>query len=219
MNPIGMGSPRGPAGRSSGNNRAGSNFSGDIIPKGYKAGQLQQFTPEQIQQLSGLFQHVGPESFLARLAGGDEESLRQSEAPAWRDFQEAQGQLGSRFSGMGMGARRGSGFQNAANQQSQDFAMQLQSRRQDLQRQSTRDLFELSNLLLGQKPYERTLTKKEHKPKWWESLLGTISPIAGDLYEGGSKNTGNFLSAKSILKSLSRTSVIFMRIENNVRSL
>lgn len=185
MNPIGMGSSRGPAGRSSGNNRAGANFAGDIIPKGYKVGQLAQFTPEMMKQFSSLFSHVGPESYLARLAGGDEELLRQSEAPAWRDFQEAQGQLASRFSGLGMGARRGGGFQNAANQQSQDFAMQLQSNRQNLMRQGYKDLFEMSNLLLNQRPYERFLQEKpEKKSSGWGSLTGGLIGGVGGAFFG-----------------------------------
>src|SRR5882672_46659 len=84
---------------------------GDSIPKGYKKGTIQQFTPEQMDLFRSLFGHTGQDSFLSKLAGGDEEAFGQVEAPAMRQFQGLQGQLASRFSGMGMGARRSSGFQ------------------------------------------------------------------------------------------------------------
>lgn len=143
------------------------------IPKGYKAGALQQFSPEQMQLFQQLFSNVGPDSYLSRLAGGDESIFKEIEAPAFRQFQELQGDIGSRFSNMGMGARRGSGFQNSANQQSSDFAMQLQSQRQGLQQQAIKDLMGLSSELLGQRPFERTLTEKS-KP-WWQEAATAFS--------------------------------------------
>lgn len=188
---------RGPAGKSSLGNRAG-----DIIPKGYSKGQLQQYTPEQMQLFNQQFSHVGPDSYLSRLAGGDEELLRQSEAPAWRDFQTAQGQLGSRFSGMGMGSQRGSGFKNAAGQLGSDFAMQLQANRQNLMRQAIQDLMGYSNTLLGQRPYETDLFEKERKPKeqpFWKQALGFVSPLGGDIANGNLNNSKNFLSTLAML--------------------
>ena len=212
MNPMGSAAPRGPAGSSSGNNRAGANFAGsnlqnfmssitggrakrstgrgglegDIIPKGYRAGQLQQFTPEQMQHFQSLFPFLGEGSYLQRLAGGDESLFEEMEAPAKRQFQELQGGLASRFSGLGMGSRHGSGFQNAANQQTIDFATQLQSNRQNLQRQGLKDLYELSNMLLGQRPYERTLQRKpEEQSSGWPSLIGAGVGAAGGFFAGG----------------------------------
>ena len=85
---------------------------GNKIPKGYEQGTLQQFTPEQMNLFKSMFGQVGPDSFLGKLAGGDQSMFEQMEAPAMRQFQGLQGQLASRFSGMGMGSRRGSGFQN-----------------------------------------------------------------------------------------------------------
>ncbi len=153
---------RGPAGGNIENRPAGS-FKGDIVPKGYRKGQLKQFTPEQMQLFRELFSHVGPESFLSRLAGGDESAFEESEAPAWRQFAEAQGQLGSRFSQLApgaMSAQRGSGFQNQAGQLGSDFVMNLAARRQELQRQALMDLMGFSQSLLGQRPYERALFEK-----------------------------------------------------------
>lgn len=140
------------------------------IPSGYKAGALQQFTPEQIQLFQQLFSHLGPESYLSRLASGDQSMFGEIEAPAFRQFNELQGGLASRFSGMGMGGRHSSGFQNQATSAASNFAQELQSQRQQLQRQALEDLFGMSNQLMGQRPYERFLTQKK-KPFWQELLL------------------------------------------------
>lgn len=152
------------------NNQAGmmskGNSTGQMkekIPSGFKKATLQQMTPEQMQLLSQLFPFLGEGSDLQRLAGGDQSMFEEMEAPAWRQFQEAQGELGSRFSSMGMGAQKGSGFKNAANQQSSDFAMSLQSKRQELQRQALKDLFEMSHQLMGERPYENALVQKPQK--------------------------------------------------------
>jgi len=150
-------------------------------PVGRIAGQRiessQQYTPEQMQLFKSLFSHVGPDSYLSRLAGGDEQLFSQMEAPAMRQFSGLQGNLASRFSGMGLGGRRSSGFQNTATQASSDFAQDLQSRRQGLQRQALQDLMGMSNTLLGQRPYEQ-YGYEEEQP-FWKQILGGALPIAG----------------------------------------
>jgi hypothetical protein len=163
---TGMGSMQGPTGRS-----------GNKIPKGYQQGQLQQFTPEQMQLFQQLFGHVGPESFLGKLAGGDQSQFEQLEAPALKQFGELQGNIASRFSGMGSGARRSSGFQNTMNQAATDFSQQLQSQRMGLQRQAIQDLMGLSGSLLGQRPYEQFLTEKP--VPFWQRLLEGINAAGG----------------------------------------
>jgi len=152
---------------------------GNVIPKGYKTGQLQNFTPEQMQLFQSLFSQVGAGSQLSKLAGGDQSQFDQLEAPAMQQFQQLQGQLGSRFSGMGMGARKSSGFQNAATSATQDFASQLQSQRMGIQQQALRDLMGMSNDLLGQRPYEQFLVQKQQKNPFWHSLIAGGAPLAG----------------------------------------
>jgi hypothetical protein len=153
---------------------------GNKIPKGYQEGRLQQFTPEQMQLFQNLFSQLGPDSFLSKLAGGDEGTFAQIEAPALRQFSGLQGNLASRFSGMGMGARRSSGFQNTANQATSDFAQGLQSRRMDLQRQALKDLMGMSNDLLNQKPYDNFLYgEEEKKVPFWQKILSGLLPMAG----------------------------------------
>jgi len=155
------------------------------IPSGYKKGMLQQFTPEQMQLFQQMFGHVGPESYLSKLAGGDEDMFNQIEAPALKQFSALQGQLGSRFSGMGTGAQKSSGFQNTMNSAAQDFAGQLQSQRQSLQQQALQDLMGFSNQLLGQKPYEQFLTQKQNKGSGWGGLLGSALGGLGGFFAGG----------------------------------
>jgi hypothetical protein len=165
---------------------------GNKIPKGYEQGSLQQFTPEQMQLFRSLFAHLSPGGQLSKLAGGDEATFNQMEAPAMRQFAGLQGNLASRFSGMGsFGARNSSGFQNTANQASSDFAQDLQSRRTDLQRQALKDLMGMSNELLGQRPQENFLVKKP--PSFLQQLLGGLGNIGGQI--GGGVGTAALLKA------------------------
>lgn len=156
----------------------GEMWGGDKIQKGYKAGAIQQYTPEMMELFQKLLPMLGEDSWLYKMAMGDQEGFDEMEAPAMRKFQELQGQMGSRFSGMGMGARRGSGFQNTANQATNDFAMNLASNRQEMKMNALKELQGMSNSLLGQRPIERTLTEK---PKsWWESAAPAFAGAAGN---------------------------------------
>lgn len=154
---------------------------------GYQAGQLQQFTPEQLDLFKRLFGQVGPDSQLAQLAGGDQGAFEQLEKPALRQFNELQGGLASRFSGAGgLGARNSSGFQNASSSAASNFAQELQSNRLGLQRQAQQDLFSMSNDLLNQRPYENFLLEKAQKdPSFLErifgSLLGGVGQFGGNI--------------------------------------
>lgn len=168
------------------------------IPSGYKKGQLQQFTPEQMSLFQQLFSNVGPDSYLSKLAGGDESFFGELEAPALKQFSGLQGNLASRFSNMGIGGRKSSGFQNTMNSAASDFAQQLQSQRQGLQRQAIQDLMGISSQLLGQRPYENFLVKKQQRKPIWEQLLGVISPAGGDVAGGNMDNSQNFLKSLSM---------------------
>jgi hypothetical protein len=188
----------GPAGMPAQGNAATGKpkWSGDKIPSGYKTAQLQQFTPEQLGLFQQLFGQVGPDSYLSRLAGGDEQTFNQIEAPQMRQFQNLLGQAGSRFSGLGMGAKNGSGFQNSTGQIVSDFAQDLASRRQGLQRQAIMDLHNMSQDLLNQRPYQRNLVSKEDNP--WYGIAGQLvgavpGAIASYATGGGSRGAGQAL--------------------------
>jgi hypothetical protein len=154
---------RGPTG----GNMMGGVTGGDIIPEGYKRGQLQQFTPEQLNLFKQLFSHVSPESYTGRLAAGDEDIFNQIEAPQFRQFNDTLAGIASRFSQGGghgsLGSRRSSGFQNQTTAAGANFAQDLAAQRQQLQRQAIQDLMGMSNTLLNQSPYERFLAQKPQK--------------------------------------------------------
>lgn len=163
------------------------------VPSGYRAGALKQFDPQQMQLYKSLFQNVGPDSYLSRLAGGDESLFSEIEQPAMRQFGELQGGIASKFSGMGAGARRSSGFQNAQTQAASDFAQQLQANRMSLRNQAIKDLMGMSSELLGQRPYDRFLAPKQEKESsgWGGAigaglggLAGFLSPVPGGAMMG-----------------------------------
>lgn len=157
------------------NNMTGyGQLGGNKIPKGYQMGQLQQFSPDQMDLFKQLFSQVGSDSSLGKLSGGDQSQFDQMEAPALRQLGQLQGGLASRFSGMGMGARNSSGHQQAQNSLISDFSEKLQGNRMNLQRQAQQDLFGLSHDLLGQRPYDQFLSP-EQKPWWQEALIGAGS--------------------------------------------
>lgn len=148
---------------------------------------MQQFTPEQMDLFKNMFAHLGPDSFLGRLASGDESMWKDIEAPAWKQFQGAQGQIASRFSGAAgdprqLSARGGSGFQNTMNQAGSDFAQALQSQRMGLQNQAIKDLLGMSNELLGQRPNQQGFMQKS--PSAWQQILGSLLGATGQ-FAGG----------------------------------
>lgn len=157
-------------------------------PRGYD--QVNNFTPEQMQLFQQMFGHVGQNSYTSRLASGDQSLFDEMEAPAMRQFSGMQGNLASRFSGMGMGARNSSGFQNTANQASSDFAQDLQGKRQGLQRQAIQDLMSMSESLMGQRPY--SYQKKQNS--FLQDLLLSMS--------GGLGAAGANFGGSSFLKQL-----------------
>jgi hypothetical protein len=190
---------RGATGTPTGKNPTGG-FK-EKVPEGYKQGRLQNFTPEMMELFQSLFSHLGPDSFLSKIAGGDQSSFEEMEAPAQRQFSGQLGNIASRFSGMGTGGRHSSGFQNTATAAASNFSQELQSRRQDLQRQAVNDLMGLSSNLLDQRPYENFLTKKEQPDEKgfnWGGLLGGLaggaagffSPVPGGALAGASLGYG-----------------------------
>jgi hypothetical protein len=161
---------------------------GNKIPQGYRQGQMQQYTPEQVQLFKQMFSQVGSGSYLSKLAGGDEGTFNQIEAPAFRQFNELLGGISSRFSGMGStGARRSSGFQNATSSAASNFAQDLQSQRQALQRQAIMDLQGISSDLLEKRPYQNLLAPKQQKDSssGWGGLVGAGLGGLGGFALGG----------------------------------
>jgi len=171
------------------------NMQKENVPSGYRQFQLQNYTPEQMKLHQSLYGHVGQDSYLSKLAQGDEDIFNEIEAPALRQFNELQGGLASRFSGMGMGSRNSSGFQNTANSAASNFAQELQANRQALSRQALQDLMGYSNEILNQNPYEKGLVEKRQKQSsGWGGVIGTGIGAAGGFMLGGPM--GAFAGAK-----------------------
>lgn len=158
------------------------------IPSGYRKSSVSQYTPEQMKLFSQYPELFGEGSQLRKMAMGDQGQFDEIEAPALRQFNELQGGLSSRFSGMGgLGAQKSSGFKNASNAAAQDFASQLQSNRQGLQRQALQDLMGYSESFLNQRPYEQGLAQKRQKPPgfWHEAGVGFFSGLGKGAGEAG----------------------------------
>jgi hypothetical protein len=115
------------------------------------------------------------------------------EAPAMQQFNELQGGLASRFSGMGTGARHSSGFQNASTSAASQFAQQLQANRMQIRNQAIYGLQDMNNQLLGQRPYENYILP-EQQSGWGNFAtsaaggLMTGAGVLGGLY--GAKKLG-----------------------------
>lgn len=150
--------------------------------------QLPNYTPQQQELFSKQFGNLDQNSFLGKLAGGDQSTFEQMEAPAMQQFQGLQSGLASQFSGgMGAGgrvmsARRGSGFFNTQNQASMDFAGQLQANRQNMRMQAIQGLHGMSMDLLNQKPFSYVEKQQKQKTNWFGPIMGMVgSALSGPL--------------------------------------
>jgi hypothetical protein len=154
-------------------------------PSGYRQFSQNMYTPEQeqvMQQSQSLF---SPDSFTSRLAQGDQSAFDEMETPALQQFSGLQGNIASRFSGMGQGATRSSGFKNTMSQAGQDFASQLQSKRLELRNQAIKDMMGMTSEFLGYRPQEKGLVQKKQKQKTsWGSLIGAGLGAAGGAFFG-----------------------------------
>ena len=159
-------------------------------PMGMNNYAINQFTPEQTSVFANEFNHLGKGSYLERLANGDQELYNEMEAPQFQKYNAQQGQLASYFSGMGMGGRKSSGFQNAANQSSIDFAQELQKNRADMRSNAIKNLMGLSDQVLNQRPQERGLTQNQEESRNGKTVAGTVvggigGGILGYAFGGG----------------------------------
>lgn len=162
-------------------------YGGNLDIPGYESGQFENMTPEQMEQYKRWLEQAGPDSYLGKLAGGDQGQFAEMEAPAMQQFNELQGGLASRFSGMGTGARRSSGFQNAGTSAASQFAQQLQANRMNIRNQAISGLSDMSNQLLQHKPYERYMT-----PERQGGLSSFFSAAAPGLAKGFGEAAGSW---------------------------
>ena len=158
----------------------------ESVPKGYKQFAINNYTPEQEQAFQGAGGLISPDSFTSRLARGDQSAFGEMEEPALRQFNDIQGGIASKFSGMGMGSRNSSGFQNSLTSAGQDFASQLQSKRMELRNNAIKDMMGMTSEFLGYRPQEKGLVQKPPKEKkQWGSMIGSgLGAVVGGVYGG-----------------------------------
>jgi hypothetical protein len=154
---------------------------------GHNVNQLQNFSPEMQQLFQQLIQSLsggsaGAGDFLSKLASGDEETYQGLEAPAFRNFQEAIGQIGTRYSHLGAG--NSSYSENAMSGAGQSLAENLQSQRLGLRSKAIESLLNNSQQLLQQRPTENVVSKKPAKFDWLQAILHGAGE-AGKTYLAG----------------------------------
>ena len=163
---------------------------GNKLPSGSRVGQYANYTPQQMELHQRGFEQVAPDSYLSRLAGGDQSLFNEIESPALQQHAALQGNLASRFSGGSgrgsLGTRRGSSFQNESSSAASNFAQQLQAQRQGLQRQAMMDLRSMSQQLLGERPYEQFRYEKQKKGALggWGGVGGAVLGGIGGAFLG-----------------------------------
>lgn len=151
-------------------------------PSGYMTGQVEGLSPggralyDQFHE--GSSEGIGAGlKHLTGLASGDESAFEEMERPATRRFGEQQAQLASRFSGMGIGARRSSGFQNASGSHARDFVQDMQSKRMDIRNNAINQLLGIGKHLLGTQDTKHYMV--EEGPSGFEQFLSAAAPLAG----------------------------------------
>lgn len=154
-------------------------------PHGFQKYAINNYDPQQEQLFGEGFEHLDRNSYTSRLARGDDSAFAELEEPSLRQFGQLQGGIASRFSGMGMGGRNSSGFQNSMNTAAQDFASQLKSQRSDMRRNAILDLMGMSDRLLNQRPQEKGYAEKPHKESWADSALKWYTAYQGGQNRGG----------------------------------
>lgn len=158
-------------------------------PKGYRPYSMPTMTPESMNLWKDLIQRSGGGAIsgtdlLNRIASGDESAFEMLEKPAYSAFNRLSGDIASKFSGAGMGARQSSGFRSAMTGEAGNLAEQLASNRLGLQLGASERLQDLFKSLLSQQPYQTALSEKSKKKSWLDKFLGIGAPIGGSILGG-----------------------------------
>lgn len=133
--------------------------------------------------------------FFSQMASGNPQMFEQMEAPAMRQFGALQGNIASRFSGMGSGARHSSGFQNTMGEAGADLAERLAGNRMAYQRDASQQLMDMAKNLWGTKTFESALMPKEIP--FLKQLLGLLG--------GGMSQAGGMFGGMKALKMMGLT--------------
>lgn len=152
---------------------------------GYNISQIPTMSPEQLNVFQNMLSQLGPEAGqaigrLSAMAGGEASAFEPYERFAQSQFQKSLGDIGSRFSGMGLGGRHGSAFQNAVAGAGSELAEKLASQRLGYQQQAQGQLLDLVRALLGSQTHE-TFLQPEKQPFWKQLFGGLSAPVGAGL--------------------------------------
>lgn len=137
--------------------------------------------PRQMELYQQVASALGPhlrgsvEGMGQMAAGGTPEQWAQLEAPAMRQYQQAIGGIGARYSGLGMGTQKSSAFQNELTGSAADLAERLQGNRMSLQQNAQRQLLELYKHLMSTDTFENLFMEKERRNPWGGLFSGATS--------------------------------------------
>lgn len=157
---------------------------GSILPHNYEVGSIQKFTPEQLKIRQYMHDLIGPEGYLSKIAGGDEDFFREMEAPALRQQQGIMSGATSRFGNLGMGSAKSGAF-SMPTTSFKDFAKALQASRTQQRMNATNSLMSGSNQFLSNNPREQFLLPEVDEFKG-SKLPSTVFGAAGGAMQGAS---------------------------------
>ncbi len=169
-------------------------------PSGYNVKQVSNFSPEMMNMFKMLLGKTqgglggGGLDWLSKLAGGDEASFQQAEAPMHNAFNQKLGDIGSRFANMG--AVDSSAFQNATSGAASQFGQELGANRINLQQGALDRLLGLSQNLLGQRPHENILQPKKQGFDWGGLLGGVLGSFGGPALGALGSGVGSWANKK-----------------------
>jgi len=126
----------------------------------------------------------------------DQDFFNKFEAPAMRQFEEMQGDIGNRFAGMGSGGSTGStGFRNQMAREGQNFATNLAANRGQMQQNAVPQM-----LGYAQQPFQNlmslygigtTPTQNTYQPASGGPFSGLTSSLNAGVMQGMGNNWGN----------------------------
>jgi hypothetical protein len=175
---------------------------------GDKAKQGSTYNKGQLQGLDQLIQSIkggmgGPQQDITQQQGfqqgndffnslfNDPEFFNKFEAPAMRQFDELQGDIGNRFAGMGSGSTGSTGFRNVMAREGQNLSSNLAAQRGQMQQGAIPQM-----LGYAQQPVSNWMTQMQQAFQPTQNQYTPAAPgfggnIASSMFGGLSQGYGN----------------------------
>ncbi len=176
---------------------------------GDKAKQGSTYNKNQLSTINDLIQNIkggmgGPNQDIGQQQGfqqgneffnslfNDQDFFNKFEAPAMRQFEELQGDIGNRFAGMGSGGSTGStGFRNVMAREGQNLSSNLAAQRGQMQQGAVPQMLQYS-----QQPVSNWMTQMQQALQPTQNQYTPAAPgfggnIAASMFGGLSQGYGN----------------------------